>query len=99
MTSTETGAGPPGGSAAPAAPDSSSVLPTVSGPSDPYARTEQTFPRLTDDQVERVAAFGVIEDLSAGRVLFEVGDNRVDFYLVLSGHIEIYDTGPTAGRA
>ncbi len=79
MMSTGNGAGPPGGSTTPTAPDPSSVLPTVSGPSDPYARTEQTFPRLTDDQVERVAAFGVVEDLPAGTVLFEVGDNRVDF--------------------
>ncbi len=43
-----------------AAADPAGVLPLVSGPTDPYARTAQTFPRLTDDQVERVAAFGAV---------------------------------------
>ena len=30
--------------------DPLAVLPVAHGPSDPYARTEETFPRLTDDQ-------------------------------------------------
>jgi thioredoxin reductase (NADPH) len=73
---------------------SPAVLPVVSGPTDPYARTEQTFPRLTGDQVERVAAFGAVQDLPAGTVLFEIGDHGVDFFLVLDGFVEIYDSGP-----
>ena len=74
--------------------DPLAVLPTVSGPSDPYARVAETFPRLTDDQVERVAAFGKIEDLPAGTTLFEIDDRGVDFFLVLNGFIEIYESGP-----
>jgi thioredoxin reductase (NADPH) len=76
------------------APDPSAVLPAATGPSDPYARTTETFPRLTDEQVARVASFGVVEDVAAGTVLFEIDDREVDFFLVLAGFIEIYEPGP-----
>jgi thioredoxin reductase (NADPH) len=67
---------------------------TVANPSDPYERQAQTFPRLSDEQVARAKAFGRIQDLPKGRVLFSRGDRTVDFFLVLEGHIEIYDEGP-----
>jgi thioredoxin reductase (NADPH) len=60
-------------------------------PSDPYAREAETFPRLTEDQVRRVTAFGEVERLPADTILFQPGDRRVDFFLVLDGHIEIYE--------
>jgi thioredoxin reductase (NADPH) len=66
-------------------------------PSDPYAREAETFPRLTEDQVERVAAFGAIERLPQNTILFKPGDRRVDFFLVLDGYIEIYE--PRGGTA
>jgi len=64
-------------------------------PSDPYARAAETFPRLTGEQVERVAGFGTVEAPAKGTVLFERGDRSVDFFLVLEGYIEIYETDPT----
>src|SRR3712207_2011353 len=67
---------------------------TAANPSDPYERQAQTFPRLTDEQVARAKAFGRIQDLPKGRVLFSRGDRTVDFFLVLEGNIEIYDEGP-----
>jgi len=39
-----------------------------------------------------VAEFGRVEELAAGTVLFEVDDRGVDFFLVLQGFIEIYET-------
>lgn len=63
-------------------------------PSDPYAREAETFPRLGDEQVQRVAAFGSVEELAKGAVLFERNDRSVDFFLVLDGFIEIYEPGP-----
>ncbi|GAA0576152.1 FAD-dependent oxidoreductase [Craurococcus roseus] len=66
----------------------------AANPSDPYERQAQTFPRLTDEQVARAKAFGRIQDLPKGRVLFSRGDRTVDFFLVLEGNIEIYDDGP-----
>ena len=67
-------------------------------PSDPYARRTETFPRLTPDQAERVVAFGVVQPLARGTVLFECGDRRVDFFLVLDGFVEVYESRGTAER-
>ena len=67
-------------------------------PSDPYARRTETFPRLTPDQAERVVAFGVVQPLARGTALFECGDRRVDFFLVLDGFVEVYESRGTAER-
>src|ERR1044072_8798812 len=61
-------------------------------PTDPYARTAQTFPVLNEPMTARVAAFGVEEDLPEGATLFERGDRSVDFFLCLGGGIEILET-------
>lgn len=62
-------------------------------PADPYVRQAQTFPLLSEEQVARASAFGRIEDLARGMVLFERGDRTVDFFLVHQGCIEIYEDG------
>ncbi|MBW4481329.1 MAG: FAD-dependent oxidoreductase [Tildeniella torsiva UHER 1998/13D] len=58
---------------------------------DPYAREHQIFPTLTPEQIERAKVFGTVEDLPMGTVLFERGQRTVDFFIVLSGTIEIYE--------
>jgi thioredoxin reductase (NADPH) len=58
--------------------------------SDPGVRDLDAFPTLNPDQVGRVAAFGAVESLPAGSVLFDIGDRRVDFFVVLDGFVEIY---------
>ncbi|WNG57719.1 cyclic nucleotide-binding domain-containing protein [Archangium gephyra] len=63
-------------------------------PSDPYARDAQTFPRLSPEMAERVAAYGTEEWLPDGTLLFQRGDRSVDFFLVLEGSVEIFDCGP-----
>lgn len=60
---------------------------------DPYQREHQIFPTLSAGQVGRTEAFGNVERLSKGTVLFERGDRSVDFFLVVEGAIEIYETG------
>ncbi len=60
-------------------------------PTNPYARQAQIFPRLTEEMAARVAAYGRTEDLPAATSLFERGQRRVDFFLVLSGSVEILD--------
>jgi thioredoxin reductase (NADPH) len=62
-----------------------------SDPTDPYQRSAQTFPTLTDEMIERVAAFGVRERLPAGAMLFSRGDRGVDFFVVLDGAVEVFD--------
>jgi len=61
---------------------------------DPYAREAQTFPVLTPEQAERVAGYGRRETLPRGTLVFERGQRGVDFFLVLTGSIEIFDTDP-----
>jgi thioredoxin reductase (NADPH) len=62
----------------------------VLDPSDPHVRETEAFPRLTADQVERVASFGVVQRLPHGTVLFAPGDRTVDFFLNLDASIEAY---------
>jgi thioredoxin reductase (NADPH) len=61
-------------------------------PSDPYAREPQTFPRLDEDRVARVRAFGEEEAVPAGTYLFRQGQRGVDFFLILEGAIEVFET-------
>lgn len=67
-------------------------------PTDPYEREAQTFPRLSAEQVARVATYGSEEQVSDGTLVFERGERSVDFFLVLEGAIEIFDTDEE-GRA
>lgn len=60
-------------------------------PNDPYVRERQTFPTLTAEQIDRIKAFGVVEDLPKATVLFERGDRTVDFFVIVKGNIEIYE--------
>jgi thioredoxin reductase (NADPH) len=60
-------------------------------PADPLARLEQTFPKLSDEMISTVAAFGQEEAPASGTLLFERGQRTVDFFLVLQGHIEILE--------
>ncbi len=61
-------------------------------PSDPYLREAQTFPRLSPEMAGRVASYGREERLPDGALLFERGQRSVDFFLVLEGAVEIFDT-------
>ncbi|NEU13874.1 FAD-dependent oxidoreductase [Methylobacterium sp. BTF04] len=59
---------------------------------DPEARTAQTFPRLNAEMAGRLATYGVEETLAAGTVIFARGQRSVDFFFVLDGRIEMYDS-------
>lgn len=65
--------------------------PKPDNPSDPYARKDQTFPTLSEVQIERMKSFGIVEALSKGEVVFQRGDRTVDFFVILNGAIEIYE--------
>jgi thioredoxin reductase (NADPH) len=53
------------------------------------SRVEQIFPKLTPEQISRVAAQGHIRAIQPGEVLVEQGDSAVPFFVVDSGEIEI----------
>jgi len=61
-------------------------------PTNPYAREAQIFPRLTPEMAGRIALYGAEEDIPQGTIVFERGQRGVDFFFVLDGNIEIFDT-------
>jgi thioredoxin reductase (NADPH) len=65
--------------------------PVDADPTDPYEREAQIFPRLSEEQARRVAAYGSEETLAAGALAFARGQRSVDFFRVLEGAIEIFD--------
>ena len=52
-------------------------------------RAAQMFPRLTPEQVARVASIGHRQDVRAGELLFEVGDQKTSFFVLLEGEVQI----------
>ena len=54
-------------------------------------REAQTFPRLSAEMAARIAAYGIEERQPKGTLLFERGQRRVDFFLVVEGAVEIFD--------
>lgn len=52
------------------------------------------FQRLTEEQLERVAARAKLVHLEDGRVLFQQGDAASRFYLVLEGRIKLSRLAP-----
>ena len=55
---------------------------------------EQLFPKLSAAQVERLSRFGRRRSVSAGEVIFDVGDRRA-MYVVLDGRLEVVSPGRT----
>src|SRR5215469_2856710 len=53
------------------------------------SRIEQIFPKLTPQQISRVAVQGYMRAIQPGEVLVEQGDSAVPFFVVVSGEIEI----------
>lgn len=55
---------------------------------------ERIFPRLTQQQVARVAVRGRIRATSPAEILISAGDRAPAFFVVLSGRVEITQPGP-----
>ncbi len=49
----------------------------------------QTFPILTETQINRVRPLGKLRQVKKGEILFEPGDVKVPFFVLLSGSMEI----------
>jgi thioredoxin reductase (NADPH) len=54
-------------------------------------RAQQTFPRLSEAMIRRVTDYGAVEQIAAQTLLFQRGQRSVDFFLVLTGCIDIFD--------
>jgi thioredoxin reductase (NADPH) len=55
----------------------------------PDFRPELAFPKLTEEMVERLRAYGQVETFPANVTLFTLGERQVDVFVVLDGEIEI----------
>lgn len=68
-------------------------------PTDPFLRQAQTYPHLTDEQVARVRRHGVEETILQGEILYRRGQRGVDFFLVISGQVEVFTLDETGRRS
>jgi thioredoxin reductase (NADPH) len=50
---------------------------------------DEISPRLTADQIGQLEAYGTRELVRKGQLLFDEGDHQIDFFVVLSGSLEI----------
>ncbi len=53
------------------------------------ARRDEMFPRLSSEQLARLAPLGRERQLAAGEVLWVHGARNLDFYVVIEGEVEI----------
>lgn len=60
----------------------------------PLPVTEALFPTLTDDQMERLTAYGTKRTITAGDVLVESGDPHPNAFVILHGAIDAVRVGP-----
>ncbi|TCL71749.1 cyclic nucleotide-binding domain-containing thioredoxin-disulfide reductase [Rhizobium sp. BK251] len=58
----------------------------------------EAFPRLTSEMVARVAHFGRSDHFDGGDYLYEVGDREVDFFVVMEGAVDVFESDGRAGH-
>ena len=69
------------------------TAPIAAAPSRLTANVDQTFPKLTPAQIERVAAHGHMRRIELGEVLGAVGKVTPKFFVVVTGSIEALQPG------
>jgi thioredoxin reductase (NADPH) len=67
----------------------SMTSPLPAPPTYPVTNVEQTFPKLTPDQIARVAAHGRTRRVERGEILVGVGMPAPNFFVVNSGSIDV----------
>ncbi|HVQ71329.1 MAG TPA: cyclic nucleotide-binding domain-containing protein, partial [Bradyrhizobium sp.] len=63
--------------------------PAIGATSIAFPRHEQTFPALTDSEIERMRRFGELRTYRHGEALFETGKVGPGMFVVLSGTVSI----------
>src|SRR6187401_2137150 len=63
--------------------------PAIGATSIAFPRHEQTFPALTDSEIERMRRFGEIRTYGHGEALFETGKVGLGMFVVLSGTVAV----------
>jgi thioredoxin reductase (NADPH) len=65
------------------------TTPVAEAPSRPVPDVDQTFPKLTPEQIERVAVHGRMRRVERGEVLVAAGKPAPKFFVVSTGSIEV----------
>ena len=65
------------------------TTPVAAAPSRPVPDVDQTFPKLTPEQIERVAVHGRMRRVERGEVLVAAGKPAPKFFVVSTGSIEV----------
>lgn len=65
---------------------------------EPAATEEMAFPVLRAPEIEAIRPYGTVQECQEGCVLFEAGDPAVDFFIVLSGELEILNPADNNAR-
>jgi thioredoxin reductase (NADPH) len=52
-------------------------------------RAAQMFPRLEPAQIQRISSLGVRREVHVGEVLYDVGDQNTQFFVVLEGTVDV----------
>ncbi|XZE51469.1 FAD-dependent oxidoreductase [Planctomycetaceae bacterium SH139] len=60
-------------------------------PAVPAGRDHQAFPKLAEEQLQRMRLFAVEDSFNDGELLFSRGERSLDFFVLLDGCIEIFD--------
>jgi len=59
----------------------------------------QAFPKLTAEQIDRIRPYGKVRAVSAGEILFEVGNEHMPMFVLLSGKLEVVQPTCAGERA
>jgi thioredoxin reductase (NADPH) len=76
----------------------SEVAVDPNAPDDVCGRWAQMFPKLPLEMVDRIGPYGRHDVFEAGAYLYRVGDRVVDFFLVLSGAVDILESDGHGGH-
>lgn len=57
----------------------------------PLSGRAHAFPRLSEEMIQRIGGYGRVQRVDAQTLLYERGQRTVDFFLVLTGHIDIFE--------
>jgi len=58
----------------------------------------QTFPTLTEEQIDRIRSCGQVRKVQRGEILFKPGDLDVPFFVLLSGKMQVTQPDPRPGH-
>jgi thioredoxin reductase (NADPH) len=65
---------------------------------DPYARSDEIYPRLASEMVKRLTRWGTTTNVLRDEVLFDRGQRLADFFVVLTGSITILEPNSNGGH-